>query len=129
MGDVNPENTSLTLGERLNDLREAMKISQEKVAESCSFTANALSTWETNRHKPDIHQLNELADFYSVSTDYLLGRVKNKIDTRVIDEVVIDEMTYAQFIQKIYSFSDVLRYKVVDYTLLLDIAEDKQRQD
>lgn len=60
------------LGTRLKELRG--KITQEEVAEKIGVSRASYSHYENSRSEPDTVILNKLADYFKVSTDYLLGR-------------------------------------------------------
>lgn len=60
--------------ERYAELREARGLSQAQLAEMLGMTVKSMSYWENGVRKPPIDKLEWLADFYGVSTDYLLGR-------------------------------------------------------
>jgi transcriptional regulator with XRE-family HTH domain len=64
----------LTFGERLKQLRDQKKITQEDFAIAIGFNRSTLANWETDRALPDIETCNKIADYFNVSTDYLLGR-------------------------------------------------------
>ncbi|EIJ79173.1 immunity repressor protein [Bacillus methanolicus PB1] len=59
------------IGDRLKKLRG--KRSQEEIAQKIGISRARLSHYETGRSEPDSETLKKLADFYGVSTDYLLG--------------------------------------------------------
>ncbi len=63
-----------TLGSRLRDLREARHLKQEQVALLLNTTRSTICTYEKDARQPPYDMLIRLADFYRVSTDYLLGR-------------------------------------------------------
>ncbi|MGI5896281.1 MAG: helix-turn-helix domain-containing protein [Oscillospiraceae bacterium] len=58
---------------RLRELRKEHGDSQQDVARYLGVTQAALSGWETGKYKIDNHNLVKLAQYFSVSTDYLLG--------------------------------------------------------
>ena len=62
------------LSSRLKSLRENRGIAQKFVAEKIGIKANTLSGYENGARQPDPETLKKLADFYEVTTDYLLGR-------------------------------------------------------
>ena len=66
---------SKILGERLKSLRG--KRTQEEVARILGLSRARYSHYENNRVEQDTEILNKLADFYKVTTDYLLGRTDN----------------------------------------------------
>ena len=66
-------------GERLKGLRKSKKISQEKLGKILGVTSTAIYSWEINRTQPPFEKLIELANFFGVSMDYLLGITDEKI--------------------------------------------------
>lgn len=66
------------LGRRLQELRFEKDLTQEQVARKLKITPGAYGHYEVERSLPDINMLSKLADFYSCSTDYILGRSKIK---------------------------------------------------
>lgn len=62
------------IGETLKELREAKKLSRQEAAEKMGIQKRTLESYEYNKREPNIQMINKLADFYEVSTDYLLGR-------------------------------------------------------
>lgn len=63
------------LGGRLKSLRG--KRTQEEVSKALGLSRARYSHYENNRVEPDTEILNKIADFYNVTTDYLLGRTDN----------------------------------------------------
>ena len=60
--------------DRLKMCRKNKKITQEKLAEKLGIKRPTYAKYETGENQPDLTMLNKLADFFGVSTDYLLGR-------------------------------------------------------
>lgn len=58
---------------RLRDLRAEKNISQRKMAEMFSVSQGTYNNWEQGNTQPSIEQLIELARFFGVSVDYLIG--------------------------------------------------------
>ena len=70
----------LTIPERLKDLRVVDKhLTLEQLAEQTGLSKSALGKYETDDYK-DISPfaIATLADFYGVSTDYLMGLTENR---------------------------------------------------
>lgn len=61
-----------TLGSKLSALRRARGLSQEQLAEAIGVSRQAVSKWELDAAAPEIDKIKALADFYGVTTDYLL---------------------------------------------------------
>jgi len=86
---------SLTIPERLKDLRVERHLTLEQLAEATGISKSALGKYETDDYK-DIspYSIIELAKFYEVSTDYLLARTetKNHPNTDLHDLHLSDDM-------------------------------------
>lgn len=63
-----------SLGYRIKYLRERNNISQIEFAKKIGVSNTVLSRYESGDRKPDYDTLHLIADFFDVSTDYLLGR-------------------------------------------------------
>ncbi|MBQ9748575.1 MAG: helix-turn-helix transcriptional regulator [Clostridia bacterium] len=61
------------LAEMLVALRTARGVTQEDVAQSLSVSNKTISKWENGASMPDLPMLVELARYYGVTTDALLG--------------------------------------------------------
>lgn len=72
-------NIKLTLGERLKDLRVERNLKLETLAEQTGLSKSALSKYESDDVTDlSIYAVTTLAEFYGVTTDYLLGVTQNK---------------------------------------------------
>ena len=59
---------------RLKRLREGRRISRKVLSECCGMSKNVISQYERGDREPTASSLAQIADFFEVSTDYLLGR-------------------------------------------------------
>ena len=64
---------SLKIAENLLFLRKQQGITQEALAEVLGVTSQSISKWELGINCPDISLLPEIASFYKISIDELLG--------------------------------------------------------
>ena len=58
----------------LSELRRDRHLTQKQLSELLHVSVGTISNYENNTHLPDLVKLKELADYFNVSTDYLLGR-------------------------------------------------------
>jgi transcriptional regulator with XRE-family HTH domain len=65
--------TMATLGSRIKNLREKQDIKQIDFAKKLGVSNVVLSRYESDERKPDYDTLQIIADFFEVSTDYLLS--------------------------------------------------------
>lgn len=64
---------TFNFGDHLRALRLQKGFTQEKAAEFFRVSPQAVSRWENNSSFPDLFLLPEIASFYEVTTDHLLG--------------------------------------------------------
>jgi transcriptional regulator with XRE-family HTH domain len=77
---INPEKEAITvtMGEKILNLRKARGWSQEELADRIGVTRQAVSRWESNSAKPDADKLIALCREFEVTADYLLGMAEQK---------------------------------------------------
>ncbi|WP_346917339.1 helix-turn-helix transcriptional regulator [Clostridium sp.] len=63
-----------TLGIRLKELRKKHGLTQKALADILLIDNSSISKYENDRAIPENELLQRIADFFSVSVDYLLGR-------------------------------------------------------
>lgn len=63
----------MKFNENIRNLRREKDYSQEYLAEKLNVTRQTISKWENGAAMPDLKKLTEIADFFSVSMDTLLG--------------------------------------------------------
>ena len=61
-------------GKRLKELREEKELSQQQLALEIHYSQSTISDWENDRIDPTATTVVAVADYFDVSTDYLLGR-------------------------------------------------------
>ena len=59
--------------ERLKELREEKNISLNVLAKEIGTSAMAISRWERQLRTPNIEDLKNIAIYFGVTTDYLVG--------------------------------------------------------
>lgn len=65
------------LNQRLKSLRLANCDTQKNIADAIGVTVGNLQKFEYGTARPKLENVIKLADFFNVSTDYLLGRTDN----------------------------------------------------
>ena len=64
---------TISIADRLRELRAARKLNQDEVAEACGISRIALARYETGTRTPRAVYVARLAEYYGVSIDYLMG--------------------------------------------------------
>lgn len=101
-------------GVRLKELRLSKKLTQQQLGDIVHVSKVSISGYERGERSPDKDTLTALANFFNVSTDYLLGRdtlpqrklgprgelLASHIDDDVSDEDMEDILRYIEFRKK-----------------------------
>lgn len=73
---------------RLKELRNQKNMTQDELGKVLNVSGKTIGTWERDSRQPNIETINALANYFNVSTDYLLGRRENsktKNDDKQVD--------------------------------------------
>lgn len=92
-------------GGLLSELRKDKNMSQAELANVLFVSSGTISNYENGVHMPDVEKLVELADYFHVSTDYLLGRSSSRLPTDVFDDELLEGTSVGQVIQEIRGLS------------------------
>lgn len=74
------------IGDTLKRLRNLKNITSEELCTQIGIKSGSYRNYERNDRKPDYETLIKLADFYGVTTDYLLGRPNAKPPADPVEE-------------------------------------------
>lgn len=61
------------LNENIKNLRKLRNLSQVELAERLHVSKQCVSNWENDNIMPSVEMLVRIANYFGVSTDYLLG--------------------------------------------------------
>ena len=64
----------LTLNENIKRLRLARGLNQVEFAKAMGVSKQCVSNWENDNVMPSMEMLVKIADYFNVTTDYVLGR-------------------------------------------------------
>ena len=62
---------------RLRELRERRQMSRKTLSELCGLSKNMIARYERGETEPPAGAIVALANYFRVSTDYLLGQKEN----------------------------------------------------
>lgn len=63
---------------RLKSLRKDKKMTAQELSEALDVPRATITAWEIKRSYPLVDRLVQIADYFNVSLDYLLGRKDKK---------------------------------------------------
>ncbi len=68
------KNISSATGNKIRELRNKAGFTQKELADKLHKSESAVRMWELSKSEPDLQSINELAEIFGVSVDYLLGK-------------------------------------------------------
>ena len=80
-------------GERIARLRKRHSLTQPELAKIMNVSQSTMTSWENDRRSVSNDDLIKLADFFEVTTDYLLGR---EVDDNLTVAAHMDDLTPEQ---------------------------------
>lgn len=69
----------MEFNEILRKLRQGRSMSQAKLAEELGVSSSLIAAYETGARKPSYELLEDLADYFNVTLDYLTGKDEGSI--------------------------------------------------
>lgn len=112
-----------SMSEILRELRTNKKMTQSDVAKLLGLTTNAYQSYERGTSEPSCKALKTLADFYGVTTDYLLGREPAPNPFANLN-ITVDNKKFIDIYQELPEYQQQL---LVDAMLKLGASAQKGR--
>lgn len=112
---------------RIKELRESARLSQKLLGSRLGLSQQVISRIERDGSTMTLEHLMLLADFFNVSTDYILGRTEAR-RTMEEDRIVIDRYQEGYNLISVY---EMLRkdYQELVWEILQKMAEKTEDQD
>lgn len=108
-----------SFGEVLCELREDKDLTQRQLAEKLHMAPTTISSYETGKNLPPPDKLIALADYFGVTTDYLLGRSRYNINPSLLYEKIYENMTVGELVEILKVLSS--KQKQAEATLIDDM--------
>lgn len=83
-------NDNRMFGDIFKELRTEKNLSQEQIALDLDVSQSLITKWESHQSTPSPEMLDYIADYFDVSTDYLIGRTNDKRYYNNNDEYIKD---------------------------------------
>lgn len=109
--------------EILRELREDSDLRQIDIARVLGTTQQYYSKYETGKFELPLRSLLALADFYHVSTDFIMGRTDCREGVDGLNKPVTPPCSAGKLISDVLSLSEHGRRSVVEYVELQKIRE------
>jgi len=118
-----------TYSEILCDLREDKDLSQATLGKLLGITQQQYSSYESGVSGLPIRALLILADFYGVSTDYILGRTKSMQNLDALNKKVDASHTVGEIVSDLLALDHAGRAFVLESLALQKVKTEKKKTD
>lgn len=82
------------IGHRISELRKQAGMSQFQLAKVLDIATSTLGMYETGKREPSLKVMNRIANYFNVTTDYLLGRPDKKDDDTKTADIEDDDVIF-----------------------------------
>ena len=105
----------MDIGRTIKELRQKRGITQEEFSEALRVSVQTVSRWENGVNAPDLSMLPQLAIYFRVTTDYLLGLERTDNMAKLIKTTETFELASEQEAEEM-----VLKFKGEKFPVLKD---------
>lgn len=118
-------------GELLSELRQDRGMTQKELAKILYVSDGTISNYENSVHYPDVEKLIDIANFFDVTTDYLLGRCENNLSPDVFSKKLLGQGTTGNIIKMIQSLDEEHKQalKVILYDMQYSVMLRQYKKD
>lgn len=99
----------------LKELRMEKGVTQDQLSEKTGLSHACIALLEVEKRSPTAQTLNALADYFNVSTDYLLGRTDDSDDVMIRTNVNEQPKDQKELNILYQSLAPVYRAQVLEY--------------
>ena len=103
------------IGDTLANLRKEKELGQKEMASLLNLSVGTISNYENGVHSPDLETLCKLADFFGVTTDYLLGRTEYRCPPEILNSYVALDYTAQALVNTVLSLDAGTQATIVDF--------------
>ena len=119
----------MNFGEKLFRLRTERGIYQKELAEYLEVSIGTISNYENGVHYPDLPALCKFAEYFHVSTDYLLDLTENAMPIDSLNIQLADGCTIGGVLNTILELSEPGRQKLGKYLSMLRTCEEMPQKE
>ena len=115
--------------EILSELRKDRHLTQRQMAEVLHVSMGTISNYETGRYAPSYDTLIKLADYFDVTTDYLLGRTSISLPPRKLEDEYVNGKTMNDIVDVMITFQDNCRDILSRAVEVIRVYNENSQQD
>lgn len=105
-------------GDKLKKLRKEKNLSQEGLGSILNVSKMTISNWETNFTEPSLENINELAKYFDVTPNYLLGFANDDLER-------VEKLKYALKDAGLMANDDLTIEELEKALKIIDVMRDR----
>lgn len=113
-------------GNRIKLLREGKEIKQDELAKILSISPSAVGMYERDEREPNDEITLKLANFFGVTTDYLLGKTDIRDTGEQIDDA-LNEAMIGMSKEEYNELTETQKKQIRDFALFVKNQVDKEK--
>ena len=113
-------------GNRIKLLREEKNLKQEELAKLLSISPSAIGMYERDAREPNDELTLKLANFFGVTTDFLLGKTDVRDTGEQIDDV-LNEVMIGMSKEEYNTLTETQKKQIRDFALFVKNQVDKEK--
>lgn len=114
------------LGELIAELRQDKGLTQKELGDILCVSSGTISNYENGVHLPDVDKVIALANYFHVTTDYLLGRTSSNLPVELLQQAITNEKTLGDVMA---SFAKLPANRQAALSLIISDMEIRQMID
>lgn len=115
----------MNFGEKLYQLRTAQGIYQKQLAEFLGVSIGTISNYENGVHYPDLETLCRFAEYFHVTTDYLLDLTESNMPIDKLNIELADGCTVGTALNVIAALPQSGRRKLTKYLAMIQTCDEE----
>lgn len=116
-------------GKILMELRKEKNIGQKELAAYLQLSTGTISNYENGVHSPDLNTLCKLADYFDVTTDYLLNRTSYRYTSKKMDQRLNKDYTLSDVVDAVLACGTESVEHLMKYARFLKYQQDHEDQN
>ena len=114
---------------RIFGLMKLNDISQAKLQKELGLSGGLLTQWKQGKQKPSTEAIIKIAEYFKVSTDYLLGLTDNPMSMETVEILSSQQVKLPNAYLKFAKQAQDLKMSEKDMQTLLDFFKRAQKHD
>ena len=113
-------------GELIAEFRQDKGLTQKERGDILCVSSGTISNYENGVHLPDVDKVIALANYFHVTTDYLLGRTSSNLPVELLQQAITNEKTLGDVMA---SFAKLPANRQAALSLIISDMEVRQMID